>query len=106
MTLFNSEPNPDYEERVSFIKSKKIAVWDVIENCYREGSLDAKIREEKVNDFRALFNAYPNLKAFYSMAVKRTKLIKSGLDSMRYRIYRFISSHLQARRILSDMKRN
>lgn len=61
-TLFDSELNPDYEERVSFIKSKKIAVWDVIGNCYREGSLDSNIREEKVNDFNALFKAYPDIK--------------------------------------------
>lgn len=61
-TLFDSEPNSDYEERVSFIKSKKIALWDVIENCYREGSLDSKIREEKVNDFRGLFEVYPGIK--------------------------------------------
>ena len=59
--LFNLESNPDYEERVSFIKSKKLAVWDVIENCYREGSLDSKIKEEKVNDFPGLYNTYPNL---------------------------------------------
>lgn len=61
-SLFNSEPNPNYEERISFIKSNKIAVWDVIGTCYREGSLDSNIREEKVNDFSALFEAYPNLK--------------------------------------------
>ncbi|MDR3585912.1 MAG: DNA-deoxyinosine glycosylase [Desulfosporosinus sp.] len=61
-TLFNSEPNPDYEERVSFVKSKKIAVWDVIGSCYREGSLDSNIREEKVNNFSALFKTYPDLK--------------------------------------------
>lgn len=61
-SLFNSEPDPNYEERVSFIKSNKIAVWDVIGTCYREGSLDSNIREEKVNDFSALFEAYPNLK--------------------------------------------
>jgi len=61
--LFDSEPNPDYGERVSFIKSKQLAVWDVIENCYREGSLDSKIREEKVNDFRSLYKAFPNLES-------------------------------------------
>ena len=59
--LFHAEPNPDYEERISFIKSKQLAIWDVIENCYREGSLDSKIREEKVNDFLGLYHAYPNL---------------------------------------------
>jgi len=61
-SLFDSEPCPDYEEKVSFIKSKNIALWDVIENCYREGSLDSNIRAEKVNDFPGLYAAYPNLK--------------------------------------------
>lgn len=61
-SLFNSEPNPNYEERISFIKSKRIAIWDVIENCYREGSLDSNIREEKVNDFSVLVEAFPNIK--------------------------------------------
>jgi len=60
--LFNTQASQVYEERVSFIKSNKIAVWDVIDNCYRVGSLDSNIREEKVNDFSALYKAYPDIK--------------------------------------------
>jgi TDG/mug DNA glycosylase family protein len=37
-------------------------LWDVIEKCYREGSLDSNIREEKVNDFSTLFKGYPQIK--------------------------------------------
>jgi len=61
--LFDTQASQGYEERVSFIKIRKIALWDVIGTCYREGSLDSKIREEKVNNFSALFEAYPDLKA-------------------------------------------
>ena len=60
--IFDTQASKGYEEKVLFIKSKRIAVWDVIENCYREGSLDSKIREEKVNDFPGLYEAYPNVK--------------------------------------------
>ncbi len=59
--LFKTPASQVYEKKISFIKSKKIAVWDVVENCYREGSLDSNIREEKVNDFSALFKAYPDI---------------------------------------------
>lgn len=59
--LLDTQASQVYEERVSFIKSKKIAVWDVIGNCYREGSLDSNIREEKVNNFSALFMSYPDI---------------------------------------------
>jgi len=59
--LFELDPSEGYAERVSFVKSKGIALWDVIENCLREGSLDSAIKEEKVNNFRGLFMAYPSI---------------------------------------------
>ncbi|MCO1602245.1 DNA-deoxyinosine glycosylase [Desulfosporosinus nitroreducens] len=59
--LFELEPSKSFDERVSFVKSKGIALWDVIENCLREGSLDSAIKEEKVNNFRGLFKAYPSI---------------------------------------------
>lgn len=59
--LFEAETSPTYEEKVSFVMSKKIALWDVIQNCQREGSLDSNIRDEQVNDFSGLFQAYPNI---------------------------------------------
>lgn len=61
--LFEMEPFEDYEERLVFLKHRSIALWDVLESCSREGSLDSKIREEQVNDLRGLFQEYPNLKA-------------------------------------------
>lgn len=60
--IFEAQASQVYEEKVSFIKSKRIAVWDVIANCYREGSLDSNIRGEKVNDFSTLFKEYPDIK--------------------------------------------
>lgn len=59
---FDTQISQDYDERVLFIKSNKIAVWDVIGSCYRDGSLDSNIREEKANDFSDLFKAYPEIK--------------------------------------------
>jgi len=60
--LFETQISQDYEDKVSFIKDQKIAVWDVIGSCYRQGSLDSNIREEKANNFSALFEEYPNIK--------------------------------------------
>ncbi|HPS87278.1 MAG TPA: DNA-deoxyinosine glycosylase [Spirochaetota bacterium] len=60
--LFDAVPDPSYEKRIAFILSKKIALWDVINNCYREGSLDSNIRDEQPNDFINLFRKYPDIK--------------------------------------------
>ncbi|ODA39360.1 DNA-deoxyinosine glycosylase [Desulfosporosinus sp. BG] len=61
--LFDLEPVEEYEERTRFLRSQRIALWDVIKMCSREGSLDSKIREEQVNDFSSLFKKYPQIKA-------------------------------------------
>ena len=61
--LFNMPVEENYVKKALFIKSKGIALWDVIDSCYRVGSsLDSNIREEEVNDFKGLFKEYPNLK--------------------------------------------
>lgn len=77
--LFDLEPDKAYEERVSFLKDKKIALWDVIESCYREGSLDSVIREEKVNDFRELFKNYPGIEMVLFNGGKAYETFKKGI---------------------------
>lgn len=62
-TLFDMPLEENYEKKILFIKSKGIALWDVIDNCYREdSSSDSDIREEEINDFKGLFKEYSNLK--------------------------------------------
>lgn len=61
-TLFNCEYQEDYVKRTMLLREKNIGLWDVIESCYREGSLDADIVDEKVNDFDLLYKNYPNIK--------------------------------------------
>ena len=60
--LFATPLEQDYEKKVDFLRSKGIALWDVIENCYREGSSDAKIKEEKPNAIPKLLEQYPRIK--------------------------------------------
>lgn len=83
-SLFAVEPSQTYEERVSFIKSKEIALWDVIENCYREGSLDSNIREEHVNDVKGLIKAYPNIETVMFNGAKAYDTYKKriGFDAI------------------------
>ncbi|WP_087973415.1 DNA-deoxyinosine glycosylase [Oceanobacillus rekensis] len=60
--LFKEQPNEEYEEKISFIKRKGIALWDTIGSCYREGSLDANIKDEQPNDIIGLLNEYKTIK--------------------------------------------
>jgi hypoxanthine-DNA glycosylase len=48
-----SEPLPDmaYEQRLKSLLKHRIGLWDIIDTCTREGSLDANIRDAGHNDF-------------------------------------------------------
>lgn len=60
--MFDAQVPDSYKERISFVKKQNIAVWDVLKNCEREGSLDEAIINEVPNDFQSLFNRYPNIR--------------------------------------------
>jgi hypoxanthine-DNA glycosylase len=59
-TLFDQLPIADvFEEKVQFLQSNKIGLWDVLENCERKGSLDIHIKNQKENDFETLLKEFP-----------------------------------------------
>lgn len=51
----------EYGERLAMLLRHRIALWDVVKSCDRQGSLDAHIRNAAVNDFSAFFAAYPRI---------------------------------------------
>ena len=56
------EPLPgDIPEKVALLHRRGIALWDVLDSCEREGSLDSAIRQPMPNDFTALFQRCPKI---------------------------------------------
>ena len=53
--LFGIDRASPYRTRVQALKARRIAVWDVLKSCVREGSLDTSIEAEAPNDFAAFF---------------------------------------------------
>ena len=54
---------PGYDERVRRLLAAGVALWDVLAECVRPGSLDAAIRRdsERANDLPALCERHPEL---------------------------------------------
>ena len=57
------DPTVAYEKRKAALVRHKIAVWDVLASCVREGSLDSDIDDSSIvaNDFAAFFNSHPHV---------------------------------------------
>jgi double-stranded uracil-DNA glycosylase len=61
--LFGAGQEVPYEQRKRVLHEHGVAVWDVIRECHREGSLDADIRaeSESPNDFAMFFRKHPQI---------------------------------------------
>ncbi len=59
--------NLDYSDCEELLLSHKIALWDVLQSCHREGSLDAEIKMNsiQVNDFVAFLETHRNIKKIF-----------------------------------------
>lgn len=60
--IYGAGPDLPYEERLEILKNKGVAVWDVLQSCIREGSMDSDIRHATPNDFKAFFREYPAIR--------------------------------------------
>ena len=54
-------PDMDYAEKQRCLLRHHIGVWDVYQNCQRQGALDSAIRAAKANDFSLLEQQAPRL---------------------------------------------
>ena len=93
-TLLGATPDSDYADKKLFLLNNSIALWDVIDSCCREGSLDSDIKNERVNDFGSLFKIYPNIKAVFFNGQKAYKIFKKkvGLNFADKKFYNFPST--------------
>ncbi|MEI6054747.1 MAG: DNA-deoxyinosine glycosylase [Lentisphaerota bacterium] len=92
--LFDMPCETEYEIKLAFLKSRAIALWDVLESCCRPGSSDSDISNGKVNDFKALFKTFPNIKAVFSNGTKAHETFRKnvGFEILGDRFYRKLPS--------------
>lgn len=74
--VVEEEVTEDYEQKKQLLVRYKIALWDVLQSCEREGSLDSKIKGERPNDIKGLLIAYPALKTIVFSSQKAAQYFK------------------------------
>lgn len=58
--LFGAGPGLPYADRLTTLTHNGVVLWDVLESCYRSGSLDSAIdgKTARTNDFEMLFREH------------------------------------------------
>lgn len=93
----------DYQNRLETLKRSKIGLWDVFKAGKREGSEDAKIKEEEINQFSMLKELVPSLKLVLFNGRKSGEY-ESILKTMGYKTKVLPSSSGANRRSLKNRK--
>ena len=67
-----------YKEKIARLEEANIALWDVLQSCTRESSLDADIIESSIiaNDFSTFFNTHQSIRHIYFNGAKAEQLYK------------------------------
>jgi len=62
--IVHFDTNLPYDARVNALKTANIAVWDVLQQCIRPGSLDSAIQSGSriANDFVTFFKHHPHIR--------------------------------------------
>lgn len=89
--LFKTEFN-NYQEKVATLKKHHIALWDIIDECYREGSLDSAIKQEKTNSIEGLLKENPSIQAIFCNGAKSYQLVSKKLTNCSIPIYQLPST--------------
>ena len=90
--LFAFDVAASYQAKAEALLSNRIALWDVLQSCSRQGSLDTSIeRDSEVpNDFAAFFRVHPNITHVFfngtkaEMSYRRHVLKKMDLPPLVY----------------------
>lgn len=59
--VYGFSPELPYEERLAALRANGVALWDVLAECIRPGSLDSAIRAPRPNDIPGLVKRLPRL---------------------------------------------
>jgi len=63
--LYNIPFSSDYRFKVEMLLQNGIALWDVLQTCERQSSLDTDIKMEGPNDLRAFLSAHPGISKIF-----------------------------------------
>ncbi len=74
--LFDSPFSTDYDIRKKLLLHHHIALWDVLQACFRPGSLDSAIIEEVPNDFSDFFEVHPHITHVFFNGQKAAQFFK------------------------------
>lgn len=83
--VFGGDDFKSYDDKVQLAMDNHVAIWDVVAQCTREGSLDSEIKDVAVNDIEDLLMDMPSIKTVLFNGAAAAKFYKKYVAYYPYR---------------------
>lgn len=91
--VFGAPVPETIDQKRALIADHRLALWDALNACEREGSLDSAIRRPELNDFAALFRECPEIeRVLFNGGTAHRLFVKTGGALLRGRDVRVMPS--------------
>jgi len=80
LSSITSYPINNRDQKIWLLKVAKIALWDMVQSCSRDNSLDSSLEEIEVNNLAEFLEAYPSIKKVAFTGRLAEKLFKLHFD--------------------------
>lgn len=76
--LFNAPVDLSYSQKQQLLMDNRIALWDVLQSCFRSGSLDSAIdpATANCNDFKSFLQRHPQIGHVFFNGAKAEQLFR------------------------------
>ncbi len=83
--ILGSDVSNDYQLKIQLLIQHRIGLWDTIQSCERQGSLDSTIKEIVPNDLSKILRIYPSIRLILFNGGKSFDVFKKyiGLDFLK-----------------------
>ena len=75
-------PVNNLDQKLWLLKECKLGLWDMIQRCSRDNSLDSSLENEEVNDIAGFLEAYPSIKKLAFTGKKSEALFKTHFSHL------------------------
>ncbi|RUM70860.1 MAG: DNA-deoxyinosine glycosylase [Sulfurovum sp.] len=80
LSELSSYPINNRDQKIWLLKVSKIALWDMVENCTRDSSLDSSLEEIEVNNLAEFLEEHPSIEKIAFTGRLAERLFKIHFD--------------------------
>ena len=102
--VFDENEPKRVDEKISFLKKYKIALWDMVKGCVRKNSLDSSLKSIEINDIENLIKRYPNIKRLCFTGRKAQMLFERNFSHLKIKRFYLPSPSPAYRKMSFDEK--